>query len=171
MFRSAGGRSLVFTRSSVSRAAKRVSKPDAAKAASKFPRFMRAYAERINQAPVSHITSFLLLHELSAIVPLFSLWGGFYYFDYVPGGIPDWVIERGTGFITRMAERNDWQFVEAAGRGSRIILQGAASYAIVKAVMPLRLVFSLWATPATARWVIIPISSQLTRIWRLVKRS
>lgn len=171
MFRPAVGHPLIFTRTSVSRAAKRLNKQGGEKAASRFPKFMRAYAERINQAPVSHITSFLLLHELSAIVPLFGFWGGFYYFDYVPGGIPDWVIDHGTNFIKRMAERNDWHFSEAAGRGSRIVLQGAASYAIVKAIMPLRLVFSVWATPFTAKWLIIPISSRLKNIWQLVGRS
>lgn len=167
----------VLFRTHVSRAAKKVTEPvkpvekasvesaDAARSsrASKlFPRFLRTYAERVTKAPFSHITSFLILHELSAIVPLFGVWGLFYYFDYYPLGLfPDWVIQKGSGFIRRMAERNDWQFVLNATTGSKLVLQGAAAYAIVKASLPVRLVFSVWAMPWFARWFVIPINKRL----------
>lgn len=136
------------------------------RARSLFPKFMRRYAERINSAPVSHIASFLIVHELTAVVPLFGLWGTFYYLDYVPVGIPEVIIDEGSKFIRRMAERNDWQMVAHAEKGSRIILQGAAAYFMVKAILPLRLMFSLWAMPWFARRFVVPINSRIARFYK-----
>lgn len=45
------------------------------------------------QAPVSHIVAFLVLHEITAIVPLFGLTAAFHYFDWLPPYISEgkWV--------------------------------------------------------------------------------
>lgn len=51
---------------------------------SKLPRPLRKYTAGLRNAPVSHVISFLILHELTAIVPLFALFGLFHYTDYVP---------------------------------------------------------------------------------------
>jgi len=137
-----------------------------------FPKFMRKYANRVSQAPFSHITSFLILHELSAIVPLFGIWGLFYYLDYSPAGIfPNWIVENGIGFIRRMAERNNWTVLMNPATGAQLLLQGASAYAIVKATMPLRLVFSVWAMPWFARWFIVPLNTRLAALFRRRKRS
>lgn len=37
----------------------------------------------------------------------------------------------------------------------------ATSYAIVKALLPIRLVLSVWATPWFARWTVLPVTSRL----------
>ena len=51
---------------------------------SKLPRRLQKYTSRLRDAPVSHVVSFLILHELTAIVPLFALFGLFHYTDFVP---------------------------------------------------------------------------------------
>lgn len=147
-------------RSVSSRAAQRVAvKNSQHKAAQHFPSFMSRYASRVKNAPVSNVTAFLILHELSAIVPLFGFWGIFYYYDYIPVGIPESWINSGKEYVQRLAKRNGWDFVgENANSGSRLVLQGAAAYVIVKAILPLRLMFSLWAMPTVANYCILPFT-------------
>ena len=51
---------------------------------SKLPKWLQKYTNGLRQAPVSHVVSFLILHELTAIVPLFALFSLFHYTTYVP---------------------------------------------------------------------------------------
>ena len=44
---------------------------------------MQKYTRRLKDAPVSHVVAFLILHELTAIVPLIGLFG---LFHWVGGG-------------------------------------------------------------------------------------
>ena len=62
---------------------------------SKFPRFLHRYATPLIDAPLTHITSFLLLHELTAIVPLFALAATFHYTNWLPPYVSEgkWVEE------------------------------------------------------------------------------
>ncbi|CAK7226882.1 hypothetical protein SBRCBS47491_006378 [Sporothrix bragantina] len=46
---------------------------------SRLPPSMQKYTRRLKDAPVSHVVAFLILHELTAIVPLFGLFGLFHY--------------------------------------------------------------------------------------------
>lgn len=41
----------------------------------------------------------------------------------------------------------------------------ATSYAIVKALLPIRLVISVWATPWFARWTVLPVTNRLGRLF------
>lgn len=50
----------------------------------KLPRRLQKYTSRLRDAPVSHVISFLILHELTAIVPLLALFGLFHYTQLVP---------------------------------------------------------------------------------------
>ena len=40
---------------------------------------MQRYTSRLKDAPVSHVAAFLILHELTAIVPVLGLFGLFHY--------------------------------------------------------------------------------------------
>lgn len=53
---------------------------------SKLPRRLQKYTAGLRNAPVSHVVSFLILHELTAVIPLFMLFGIFHYTNYVPVG-------------------------------------------------------------------------------------
>src|SRR5690242_3186183 len=48
------------------------------------PRFLRPTVTGLRQAPFSHITAFLILHELTAVIPLFGLAGAFHYWRWLP---------------------------------------------------------------------------------------
>lgn len=41
--------------------------------------------------------------------------------------------------------------------GVRLAVEFATAYALVKLLVPFRVVFSVWATPAFARWTVVPV--------------
>jgi hypothetical protein len=51
-----------------------------------LPKRFHAPLQNFRSAPGSHIVGFLLIHELTAIVPLFGLAAAFHYYDIVPAG-------------------------------------------------------------------------------------
>jgi len=53
--------------------------------------------------------------------------------------------------------------------GTRLVIEFATAYAVVKALMPLRIVVSIWGAPWFARWTVIPMSNLLFRRGRDVK--
>ena len=50
----------------------------------RLPKFLQRYTAPLVHAPLTHITAFLILHELTAIVPLFGLAATFHYTHWVP---------------------------------------------------------------------------------------
>lgn len=83
-----------------------------------LPERLRAPLRGFRRAPVSHVASFLVLHELTAIIPLFGLTGAFYYLDIVPvewvfGWWAPYVQEEGTK-VLRYFKKKGW-FGLAAG--------------------------------------------------------
>ena len=61
----------------------------------RLPRFLHRYTTPLLTAPVTHITSFLLLHEVTAVIPLFALAGLFHYSQWMPPFISEgkWVAD------------------------------------------------------------------------------
>ncbi|KAI0443557.1 hypothetical protein F4803DRAFT_307287 [Xylaria telfairii] len=56
--------------------------------ASRFmPKRLRGALQDLRSAPLSHIFAFLVLHEITAILPIFGLTYAFYVLDYVPGSL------------------------------------------------------------------------------------
>src|SRR5436190_18574891 len=49
----------------------------------RLPLFLRTYTTPLLNAPIAHITSFLILHEITAVVPLFGLVGAFHYAGWI----------------------------------------------------------------------------------------
>lgn len=54
---------------------------------SRLPKFLQHYVKPLINAPVIHITAFLVLHEVTAIVPLVGLAATFYYTSWTPSYI------------------------------------------------------------------------------------
>lgn len=119
----------------------------------RLPPSLRRYAGHFLDAPLIYGTSFLILHELTAVVPLFGLWSVFHQLDFVPQGMPEWLLENGNDYVEKIAKHYNWD-VSTAQQGSRLMLEGAASYAIVKILLPLRAALSLYWTPGFARLVL-----------------
>lgn len=60
---------------------------------SRLPKFLQRYTTPLINAPLTHISAFLLLHELTAVVPLFGLAATFHYTRWMPPFISEgkWV--------------------------------------------------------------------------------
>lgn len=154
---------------------------------SRLPPSLQKYTARLRSAPLSHITAFLILHELTAIVPLVGLFGVFHYTQLAPVG---YMLEHYGGYVRQGTERFEGYFrkkgwfgfekgeekKQGDGEGGdevmrrweggegryRIVVEVALAYALTKVLLPVRVVGSLWATP----W----FAGVLGRVRRLVKR-
>lgn len=145
---------------------------------SRLPRFLHRYTTPLRTAPVSHITAFLILHELTAVVPLLGLAAVFHYTNWLPPYISEGkYISDYTAKFGRYLRKKGWmsdekgdQWVHRRGRwfgkgetGVRMVSALATAYAITKVLLPLRLVVSVWGTPWFARWTVLPVSGWLGR--------
>lgn len=140
----------------------------------RLPPFLRAYTTPLLGAPVTHITSFLILHEITAIVPLFGLVGAFHYGNWMPELASGGALDEGTQRFGRWLRKKGWvedadvNVVAVDGsategdtkrerKGARLVLEFATAYALTKALLPLRIATSVWATPWFARSVLGPL--------------
>lgn len=149
------------------------------------PRFLHKYTNALGTAPLTHISAFLLLHELTAIVPLFGLAGYFHYTHWLPSWFAEgtWVlygVEKFGGYFRRKGwvrseeaaeaqadvklkmRRRDRAFNTSEG-GVRLVIEFATAWAVVKMLLPLRIVLSVWGTPWFAAKTVVPVSSRLKR--------
>lgn len=98
---------------------------------SRLPRFLQRYTQPLRNAPISHITAFLILHELTAIVPLFGLTAIFHYADWLPPYISEgaWV-KQGVDKFGKYLRKKGW-LGEEEGGGVRWLGRGEGSVRIV----------------------------------------
>lgn len=55
----------------------------------RLPRFLQPYTSGLRNAPFTHVSAFLILHEITAMVPLIILGMGFHYSGWLPGGLDE----------------------------------------------------------------------------------
>lgn len=84
-----------------------------------LPRRFHGSLAQFRSAPVSHVGAFLLLHELTAIAPIFALTGAFHYLDVVPAEyVFGWwapYVQEGGARMLRYFRRKGWFGLAAAG--------------------------------------------------------
>ncbi|KAK4225021.1 hypothetical protein QBC38DRAFT_280907 [Podospora fimiseda] len=129
---------------------------------SRLPGPLQKYATRLRGAPGTHVVSFLILHEITAIVPVFALFGLFHYTDYVPIQDFGMDVKEGAAKMIRYLQNKGWLkpadggIVEGAHEVAEkwesykdysILVEFAAAYAVTKVLLPVRIAVSLWATP------------------------
>ena len=51
---------------------------------SRLPKFLQGYTTPLINAPLTHVSAFLLLHELTAVIPLLGLAATFHYAKWMP---------------------------------------------------------------------------------------
>lgn len=140
---------------------------------SRLPRFLSRIVTPLRAAPLSHISAFLILHEITAVVPIFGLTTYFHYYNWLPPYISEWkwVSEytvklgnylRKRGWINE--EKRSGRWFGRGETGTRIVVELATAWAITKALLPLRLVISVWGTPWFARWFVLPITGRFSRL-------
>lgn len=143
--------------------------------AATVPKFLRPTIKPVLNAPISHITSFLILHELTAVVPLISLAATFHYTNWLPPYITEgaWVKQgmerfgpylRRKGWLGEQGSRREgtWRLSESS---VKIVVEVASAWAITKALLPVRLVVSVWGTPWFARSFVLPMTGWIGKIF------
>jgi hypothetical protein len=55
-----------------------------------------------------------------------------------------------------------WRYGEGA---THVLVEVGAAWAVTKALLPLRLVVSVWATPWFARWFVLPLTGRIGRLF------
>lgn len=129
----------------------------------RIPKFLHPYAQRFINAPLSHVTSFIILHELTAIVPLVGFWYLFHKYHWaVPMDLPSWAIEKGTKIIDESMKTFDFSNFNVHER-AKFIMEGAYSYVLVKSLFPIRIMISLGLMPSFAKYFVIPITKIFKR--------
>ncbi|KAK2608390.1 hypothetical protein QQS21_003076 [Conoideocrella luteorostrata] len=151
----------------------------------RLPRRLQKYTSGLRNAPVSHVVSFLILHEMTAIVPLFALFALFHYTTFVPvaymtSHFGDYVqsgISRFEKYFSRKgwfgfgpgdAEKDSTHGTNIIDKWDgeeqkyRILVEVALAYAVTKVLLPIRIIGSVWATPWFAG-VLVRTRKALTR--------
>ncbi|KAI9791645.1 MAG: hypothetical protein M1816_003731 [Peltula sp. TS41687] len=141
----------------------------------RLPSYLQRYLTPLRTKPLTHITSFLILHELTAIIPLFGLAAAFHYSNWLPPGFTEgkWAAEsvkkmdrwlRKRGWIGNADDDNNkprrkrwWNRWGKGHDGVRWAVELGAAWAVTKALLPVRILVSLWLTPAFARGVVGPV--------------
>lgn len=60
-------------------------------------------------------------------------------------------------------EKTQVMKTDGTGKGVRIVMEAAIAYALVKALLPVRILVSVWATPWFARVFMLPITKLFKR--------
>ena len=158
------------------------------------PLFLRPTLTALHNAPVTHITAFLILHEITAVVPLLGLAGVFHYYNWLPQYFAEgaWVVA-GLEKFGRYFKKKGWidageeAETERQGKaglsmseiektrglkwwnkgegGTRLVVEFATAYAVTKALLPFRLVLSVWGAPWFARWTVVPVGNAMKRLF------
>ncbi|PTB42214.1 hypothetical protein M441DRAFT_137094 [Trichoderma asperellum CBS 433.97] len=159
----------------------------------KLPKRLQKYTNGLRNAPVSHVVSFMILHEITAIVPLFGLFSLFHYTNYIPvsyvtdhfGESVQGGIERYERYFKRKGlfgfgqeDNSDTSASETTAQDAhvedvvqrwhngeqkyKILVEVALAYAITKALLPVRIIGSVWATPWFAK-ILVRAKSTLTK--------
>ncbi|KAM9900878.1 hypothetical protein OXX69_005741 [Metschnikowia pulcherrima] len=132
----------------------------------RIPRFLRPYTTQFITAPVSHVTAFVILHEITAIVPLIGIWYTLHqYHDTLMVSaldLPSWALEKGTRIIDKAMQDYDFGSYSISEK-IRFIKEGAYAYVIVKSLFPVRLAFSILGMPWFAKWFVLPFTKMFKK--------
>lgn len=155
----------------------------------RLPRFLRTFTTPLLGAPVTHVMSFLILHEITAVLPVFGLVGAFHYGTWMPdlgsdegnGNGNGNAFDEGAARFGRWLRKKGWveesdvsavkehettaNSGQGKGAGVRLVLEFATAYAITKALLPVRLAASVWATPWFARSIFSPTTRAVKRLF------
>ena len=142
----------------------------------RLPRFIRHLTTPLRTAPASHITAFLLLHEVTAVVPVIGFTALFYYTQWLPPFSAEKYVAKYTQqFGDYLRRKGYFKEGKKPGRlatwwnrgegGVRFFTAFTTAYAITKVLFPLRLVVSVWCTPWFGRWTVIPVTAAMQRLY------
>ncbi|KAJ2112598.1 hypothetical protein GGH17_006458, partial [Coemansia sp. RSA 788] len=122
-------------------------------------------SDRFRDRPASHITAFAVLHEITAIAPLFAVYYALSYYQ-PPTIFPIRVLEEGNRYINKLRE---YVGLEQLDPESPVLVHLATSYAIVKVAAPVRIAASLALTPWMAKWCVVPVAKTIEHLTKALR--
>lgn len=133
----------------------------------RIPKFLRPFTTRFINAPILHVTSFLVLHELTAVVPLVGLWYVFHeYPSYVPNlDFAALGLDKITEILDKSMARFDFSDY-SLNEKANFIIEGAYAYIVVKTLAPIRIFVSLSLMPSFSKWFVVPFNNGMKRIFK-----
>ncbi|AJV98371.1 AAR_G0055340.mRNA.1.CDS.1 [Saccharomyces cerevisiae] len=122
----------------------------------KNPKFSH-YFDRLSEAgTVPTLTSFFILHEVTAILPLFLLWWLLYNLDLSDDfKLPNFLNGLMDSCHTAMEKFVGKRYQECLNK-NKLILSGTVAYVTVKLLYPVRIFISIWGAPYFAKWLLLP---------------
>ncbi|KAI3403631.2 hypothetical protein KGF56_003558 [Candida oxycetoniae] len=124
----------------------------------RVPKFLHNYASQFINAPFSNLVAFIILHELTAIIPLFGIW---YYLHNHPGliplDLPQWALTKGAKVLDSLLDQFNWN-INSSDKIA-LLMEGAYSFTIVKLLLPVRVIISLSGMPLFAKLFVLPITN------------
>ena len=113
---------------------------------SRLPKFLQGYTTPLINAPLTHISAFLLLHELTAVIPLFGLAATFHYTRWMPPFISEgkWVSDgvekfgnyfRKKGWLGEEGKARRYRWWGRGEGGTRIVVEYVC-HSIANCVLP-----------------------------------
>ncbi|KAI9031736.1 hypothetical protein CLU79DRAFT_694295 [Phycomyces nitens] len=120
----------------------------------------RKYAQQFRDKPASYMSTFLILHEATAILPFPFI---YYALDASTLTIPvsETAITEGNRFISKVRTHYGYEPLDPQ---SRVMINLATTYAAVKLMMPLRLAASAALTPFFAEKWVGPLLGLISRL-------
>ncbi|RKP26429.1 hypothetical protein SYNPS1DRAFT_7434, partial [Syncephalis pseudoplumigaleata] len=137
-------------------------------AAAAAGRGWRRYANQFRNAPATHITSFAILHELTAIAPIPIIYYALDKAD-IELPLPETALHDGEQFARRLVARYGWgtstdnadatatSDSSVVGATSRVFVNLAIAYGVVKVLLPVRVAACVALTPWFARTIVTPV--------------
>ncbi|QHS76689.1 Mrx11p SPAR_P02240 [Saccharomyces paradoxus] len=122
----------------------------------KNPKFSH-YFNRLSEAgTVPTLTSFFILHELTAILPLFLLWWLLYNLDLSDDfKLPSFLNGLMESCHAAMEKFVGKRYQECLNK-NKLILSGTIAYVTVKLLYPVRIFISIWGAPYFGKWLLLP---------------
>ncbi|KAI9323563.1 hypothetical protein BX666DRAFT_1846928 [Dichotomocladium elegans] len=114
----------------------------------------RKYAHQFRDKPASYMTTFAILHEVTAIVPLPIVYYALEYSGMHIPLLPDTAVAEGNRIMSKVRTRYGYEPLDP---NSRTMVNLATAYAVVKVLMPLRVAASVALTPFFAERFIGPV--------------
>ncbi|CAI4053486.1 Mrx11p SKDI_16G2280 [Saccharomyces kudriavzevii IFO 1802] len=132
----------------------------------KNPKFSQ-YFDRLSEAgTVPTLTSFFILHEVTAILPLFLLWWLLYNLDISDDlKLPSLLNGLMENCHAAMEKFVGKRYQECINK-NKLILSGTIAYVTVKLLYPVRICISIWGAPYFGKWLLLPFQ----RLRHLIKK-
>ncbi|KAI8968222.1 hypothetical protein BDF20DRAFT_803335, partial [Mycotypha africana] len=114
----------------------------------------RKYAQQFKNKPGSYMTTFAILHELTAVAPFPFIYYALDSFPMLKIPFPDTIVSEGNRYMNKVRVHYGYEPLEP---DNRVMMNLVTAYCIVKALLPVRIAASVAMTPFFAEKCIGPI--------------